>query len=65
MNLKTGGIQPSAAAVEVAPAARTAVAALVAALLGLFILYGVGFANPATLHDAAHDTRHAFAFPCH
>jgi cobalt transporter subunit CbtB len=65
MNLKTGRIQPTTAAAEVAPATRTAGAALVAALLGLFILYGVGFANPATLHNAAHDTRHAFAFPCH
>jgi cobalt transporter subunit CbtB len=65
MNLNTGRIQPTAAAAEVAPAAGTAVAALVAALLGLFILYGVGFAGPATLHNAAHDTRHAFAFPCH
>jgi cobalt transporter subunit CbtB len=65
MNLNTGRIQPTAAAAEVAPVAGTAVAALVAALLGLFILYGVGFAGPATLHNAAHDTRHAFAFPCH
>ena len=65
MNLKTGRMQPTAAAMEVAPAARTAVAALVAALLGLYILYGVGFANPTTLHNAAHDTRHSFAFPCH
>ena len=65
MNLKTGGMQQTAAPMEVAPAARTAVAALVAALLGLFILYGVGFANPTTLHNAAHDTRHSFAFPCH
>jgi cobalt transporter subunit CbtB len=65
MSLRTGRIQPTAAAAEVAPAARTAVAALVAAFLGVFILYGVGFANPATLHNAAHDTRHAFAFPCH
>ncbi|HSA80151.1 MAG TPA: CbtB domain-containing protein [Geminicoccaceae bacterium] len=64
MKLKTGEINPTAAA-EVAPAARTAVAVLVAALLGLFILYGVGFAGPATLHNAAHDARHAFAFPCH
>ena len=65
MNLNTGRIQLTDAAAEVAPTARTAVAALVAALLGLFMLYGVGFANPATLHNAAHDTRHAFAFPCH
>lgn len=62
MNLKTGRMQSTAAAAEVAP---TAVAALVAALLGLFILYGVGFASPATLHNAAHDSRHSFAFPCH
>ena len=46
-------------------AGRPAAAAVIAALLGLFLLYGVGFANPATLHNAAHDTRHSFAFPCH
>jgi len=34
-------------------------------LLGAFILYGVGFAGPAALHNAAHDVRHAFTFPCH
>jgi cobalt transporter subunit CbtB len=39
--------------------------ALLAALLGLFILYGTGFAQPDLLHNAAHDARHAFAFPCH
>ena len=38
---------------------------LVAALLGMFMLYGVGFAGPQALHNAAHDSRHAFAFPCH
>ncbi|MCE2451584.1 MAG: CbtB-domain containing protein [Nitrospinae bacterium] len=39
--------------------------AILAIVLGIFILYGVGFAQPQLLHDAAHDTRHAFAFPCH
>ena len=39
--------------------------ALFALLLGLFILYGVGFAHPMALHNAAHDSRHSFAFPCH
>ncbi|MBL6934928.1 MAG: CbtB-domain containing protein [Alphaproteobacteria bacterium] len=38
---------------------------LIAALLGMFMLYGVGFAGSQTLHNAAHDGRHAFAFPCH
>jgi len=39
--------------------------ALLAALLGVLILYGIGFAQPLAIHDAAHDARHAFAFPCH
>ena len=38
---------------------------LAAALLGMVILYGVGFANLPVAHNAAHDTRHSFAFPCH
>lgn len=46
---------------------RTAVVlpAVLAALLGLFILYGVGIAQPDLIHNAAHDSRHALAFPCH
>lgn len=40
-------------------------AALVAALLGLVFIAGVGFASPQAVHGAAHDTRHAFTFPCH
>lgn len=44
---------------------ETLTAALVAMLLGSFLVYGAGFANAQSLHDAAHDTRHAFAFPCH
>lgn len=39
--------------------------AAAAILFGAFILYGVGFAQPRLLHDAAHDVRHAFALPCH
>ena len=38
---------------------------VVTALLGVFLLWGVGFAQPQVLHNAAHDARHAFAFPCH
>ncbi len=36
-----------------------------ALLLGAVILYGVGFVNSAAVHNAAHDIRHAQAFPCH
>jgi len=52
-------------------AARTAVRAgvlipaLLAALLGLFVIWGVGFAGPSVIHAAAHDARHANGFPCH
>ncbi len=53
-----------AAVVEVDRVGRFS-AALVAALLGAFILLGTGFAQPQALHNAAHDARHAFAFPCH
>jgi cobalt transporter subunit CbtB len=48
-----------------ASALRAALPALTAILFGVFVIYGVGFAGPATIHNAAHDVRHAFAFPCH
>jgi cobalt transporter subunit CbtB len=40
-------------------------AAAFGGLIGLFLIYGVGFAHPETIHNAAHDTRHAASFPCH
>jgi cobalt transporter subunit CbtB len=39
--------------------------ALVAGLLGVALVYTVGFASPQFIHDAAHDSRHALSFPCH
>lgn len=36
-----------------------------AILLGAVLLYGVGFASADVAHNAAHDSRHSFAFPCH
>jgi cobalt transporter subunit CbtB len=39
--------------------------ALLALALGLLIVFGAGFANPAAIHNATHDTRHAFGLPCH
>lgn len=45
--------------------ARELLAAALAAVLGLVLIFGVGFAAPAALHAAAHDTRHAASFPCH
>ncbi len=42
---------------------RAAIA--ISAALGLFLIWGVGFAGPQGLHDVAHDSRHSIAFPCH
>ncbi len=39
--------------------------ALVALAFGLLVVYGAGFSHPMTLHNATHDTRHAFGLPCH
>lgn len=39
--------------------------ALFALAFGALVVFGVGFASPSTIHNAAHDARHSFAFPCH
>ncbi|CAD7050347.1 cobalt transporter [Pseudorhizobium endolithicum] len=35
------------------------------AMLGLFVVGFVGFSQMEVLHNAAHDSRHSLAFPCH
>lgn len=40
-------------------------AALFSALIGGALLFVAGHAQSATLHEAAHDIRHATGFPCH
>jgi len=41
------------------------VQAALAMALGLFIVGVVGFSHISAIHNAAHDVRHANAFPCH
>jgi len=59
----------NSSAIAASCAARTSrlPAAVSALLLGLFILFGVGFAQGQgdVFHNAAHDTRHTMVFPCH
>lgn len=38
---------------------------LFAVCFGLVIVGFVGFSHVEAVHNAAHDTRHANAFPCH
>lgn len=45
--------------------ASRAVQITFAALLGVFVLGGVGFSHISAVHNATHDVRHANAFPCH
>ena len=39
-------------------------AILATVILGAALIWTAGFANSAALHGAAHDSRHAIAFPC-
>lgn len=43
----------------------TALPIVFAAAVGLMLLFFSGYAQATVLHDAAHDQRHAMAFPCH
>ena len=47
------------------PRSEIVTAATIAVALGVFLILGTGFAHPDAVHNAAHDTRHALAFPCH
>jgi cobalt transporter subunit CbtB len=35
------------------------------AMIGLFFVGFVGFSQMDVVHNAAHDSRHSLAFPCH
>jgi cobalt transporter subunit CbtB len=62
-------MEPKTTTVSRAGAAQAARAAAIpvffAALLGVFLIWGVGFSHSSVLHNAGHDTRHSNAFPCH
>jgi cobalt transporter subunit CbtB len=49
------------------PTSRTEAlkAALIAAVIGVGLVFLTGFAHTLVLHNGAHDTRHALSFPCH
>jgi cobalt transporter subunit CbtB len=53
------------AAVRGTERSEALVAAVVALALGVGLVFTTGFSHPSTIHNAAHDTRHALSFPCH
>ncbi len=60
MNETVGTLERS-----VASRAAVAPAALLALLVGAFLVFGAGFAGSEALHQAAHDARHTINTPCH
>ncbi len=58
------GSRPGAVS-QVSSRSETLLAAMFAAFLGAFLIWGVGFSHIDVLHNAAHDTRHSAGFPCH
>jgi cobalt transporter subunit CbtB len=58
-------IPAPAPALALANRASQVVSALMAMLLGLFVVGVAGFAPIDVVHNAAHDTRHSNGFPCH
>jgi len=66
MHNETGTIHASPAIPTVSKSrVARVVPALLAASLGLTLIFIAGFANSHVLHNAAHDGRHSAAFPCH
>lgn len=57
-------VQPGAIALP-GNRAGVLVQAGLAILLGVLIVGTVGFSHVEAIHNAAHDTRHSNAFPCH
>ena len=39
--------------------------ASLAALFGVALFIGVALSHPTAIHNAAHDSRHGIAVPCH
>ncbi len=51
--------------IQANPAVSTLTQNLAAFTFGAIVLFAVGFLPMEVAHNAAHDTRHALAFPCH
>ena len=49
----------------VAEESSVVMSAVLAFSIGLFLVFGAALTNSSTLHNAAHDGRHAFTVPCH
>ena len=64
-SITTATALPGASLGTRAQASQAAIPALIAIFLGLATIGIVGFAQIDVVHNAAHNTRHVNAFPCH
>lgn len=55
----------AAVAVQTKEISSRRMAGLMALMFGALMVFGTGLAGADMLHDAAHDSRHAYGFPCH
>ena len=55
----------AAVAVQTQEISSRRMAGLMALMFGALMIFGTGLAGADMLHDAAHDSRHAYGFPCH
>ncbi len=60
MNAQTSAVGTASLSVS-----QRVVAGVLALMIGLVLIGGVGFASDMAIHNGAHDTRHALGFPCH
>ena len=56
---------PASTVVSATASQTTFVQTLGAFGFGVVMLFAVGFTPMDAAHNAAHDTRHSLAFPCH
>jgi cobalt transporter subunit CbtB len=63
IKMQTEAIKPAGAVAALT--LTRAIPIFLAAMVGLFIVGGVGFSHIEAVHNAAHDYRHSMSFPCH
>ena len=63
--LTSSAVSAQLAGVAAPARAQVVASALAVAVLGVTLLWGVGFSHIEAVHNAAHDTRHSNGFPCH
>ncbi|UZJ57705.1 CbtB-domain containing protein [Pseudomonas sp. KU26590] len=62
---QTSGTSTTTTTIVASTQSQRLVAAASAMFLGAFLVYFAGFSHIDAVHNAAHDTRHSSAFPCH